>query len=307
MNSNKLFVTIYGNVGSAVQDTSSTMSTIIKAHCNKRYREIQKRLNHRAIDFNYSFALVAGTQDYILPSDFGKELYVYDSTNLRYLPFISMEELAEKYPDSLASQGTFDRYSIFQDVVRAQPSAASTISFSSSSAGDTTQYMRVRGTDANDVELEESVLLTGTTPAATTNSYKTIRMISKSGSTTGRITGTSNSAAVTVCVLAPADLDYKVLKLRTHYIPSNVATIKLPYVIKPYPLSNDYDSPVFDCADGIELGAIADTWRYKRQFAKAHEFDGLFERWIVDTQWDEENQPNQTKTFNVKMYNRDDV
>lgn len=307
MNSNKLFVTIYGNVGSAVQDTSASMATTIKTFCNKRYRELQKRFNHQSIEFNYSFALVAGTQDYILPSDFGKEVYVYDSTNLRYIPFISMGELAEKYPDSLASQGTFDRYSIFQDAVRSQPSAASTISFTSSSAGDTTQYVRIKGTDANDVELEESVLLTGTTPAVTSNSYKSIRMLTKSGSTTGRITGTSNSGTVTVCVLAPADVDYKVLKLRAHYIPGNAATIKLPYIIKPYPLSNDYDSPAFDCADGIELGATADAWRYKRQFAKAQEFDALFERWIIDTQWDIENQPNQTKTLNVKTYNRDDI
>lgn len=304
---NKLFVTIYGNVGTVIQDTSSAMATIIKVFCNNRYRELQKRLNFRVFNFDHSIALVAGTQDYILPSDFGKELYAYDSTNLRYIPFIAMEELAEKYPDSLASQGTVDRYSIFKDCVRKQPTSASVITFVSSSTADTSQSIRIKGTDANDVEVEETIALNGTTNAASTLSYKTIRMITKSASTTGRVTATSNAAAVTVAVLAPADMDYKVRKLRTHYIPGNAVTLKLPYQIKPYPLSSDYDSPQFNCADGIEIGATADAWRFKRQFAKAGELDRLFEKWIIDEQWDLENNPNQTHTLNPKPYDRDDI
>jgi len=303
---NKLFSTIYGNIGNNIQDTSSAMQTILKVYSNNAYFEILRRVNWRALKPGYQITTVVGTQDYILPSDFGKEQYVYDSTNKVDIPFISLEQLVDKFASSLTSQGTVGRYTTFQDIVRAQPSSASIITIASSSASDTTQTVRVKGTDANDVELEESVTLTGVTDALTTNTYKEIRSISKSAATVGRVTGTSNAAAVTNFILAPADLDYKVMKIRFHYVPGSVLTLNVPYIIRPYPLSNDNDAPVFDCADGIELGATMMAWRYKRKFQKAQEYDRLFEKWLVDAAWDMENQPNQTHQFNPKTYSRDD-
>lgn len=302
---NKLFVTIYGNVGTNIQDTSTSTATVIKRVCNDAYREILRRVNWNNLNTTHQITTVAGTQDYILPSDFGKEKYVYDTTNRRDIPYISLDQLVQDFPDTIASTGQVDRYTTFLDIVRNQPSSASILTLVSSSAGDTSQVVRVKGTDSNDVELEESVSLTGTTNAVTTNTYKTIRSITKSAATTGRVTITSNGAAVTVAVLAPADLDYKVNKLRLHYIPSGVIVLNVPYFTRPYPLSNDYDVPVFDCADGIELFATAAMWRYKRQFQKAQEFERLAEKWLVDTAWDLENQPNQTHLIGVKPYPRD--
>lgn len=302
---NKLFVTIYGNVGTNIQDTSSAMATIIKVYCNNSYREILRRLNWDFINHNYEISAVAGTQDYVLPSNFGKEVYLRDSTNLRYIPFISFSELAEKFSDTLSSQGTVDRYTIINDVVRNQPSSASTLSFVSSSSADTSQSVRVKGTDSNDIELDETISLNGTTPVPSTNSYKEIRSITKSATTTGRITCTSNSGAVTNAIMAPADLDYKVKKLRLHSIPGNALTLSFPYHFEPYPLSNDNDVPVMDCADGIELGATMMAWRYKRQFAKATEYERMFEKWVVDAAWNMENMPNRTHLINPKTYDRE--
>jgi len=304
---NRIFSNIYSNVGKNIQDTSSTMATEIKRYCNDAYREILRRVNWDAINLEYTVSVVAGTKDYILSNDFGKELYVYDSTNLKYLSYISIQELAEKFADSLNSSGQPTRYSIFNDVIRNQPTSASTISISSSSASDTSQSVRIKGTDSNDVEIDETVLLTGTTPAVSTNTYSKIRSISKSAATTGRITGTSNSGGVTNFIMSSADLDYKVKKIRLHYTPSSALTLSIPYHVLPYPLVNDYDVPVIDCADGIELQATAHSWRYKRQFQKAQEFERLFEKWLVDITWDKENQPNQTKTFNPKPYSREDI
>lgn len=303
---NRLFSTIYSNVGANIQDTSSAMQTIIKTYCNNSYFEILRRLNWNSVNISYQISVTAGTRDYILPNDFGKELYVHDSTNNKNIPFISLVKLVEDFTDTISSSGNVGRYTIFQDVVRAQPSSASTLSLVSSSASDTNQSVRIKGTDSNDVEIDETVALNGTTTATSSNSFKEIRSISKTASTTGRITITSNSGAVTNAILSPADLDYKLTKIRLHYNPSNSLTLNVPYYRRPYPLSNDNDTPIIPCADGIELGAIAQAWRYKRQFAKAQEFERLFEKWIVDVAWDQENQPNQTHQFNPKPYSRDD-
>ena len=51
----------------------------------------------------------------------------------------------------------------------------------------------------------------------------------------------------------------------------------MPYHIKPLPLLSDNDYPIIDIADLLEIGAKADGWKYKRQFAKSREMEGQFD------------------------------
>lgn len=282
------------------------MASIIKTYLNDIYQDVRRRANWNSINPDYQFLTVAGQQDYILPTNFGKEMYVLDATNNIPLPFISLEELVDKFPTSLSVQGSLFRYSIFDKNVRSQPTSASTLSLASSNSGDTAD-VRIRGANASGIEYEETVTLNGITPVPSVNSYTEIRSISKSGATTGYITITSNGAAVTIAVLNPVDVDYKVKALRFHYIPSLITTIKMPYHIEPEPLVNDYDVPVFNCADVLELGATAKAWRYKRQFQKAGDFDVLYEKGIIQLMWNDANQPNQTHLLNPKPYDRNYV
>lgn len=215
----KTFSTMKTNVGNNVQDTSSEFATIIGNYLNNRYKQIRQRANIQIINDTYSFSTVAGTANYTLPSTFGKELYVRDSTNKINLPFISIQELADKYTDTLTSSGTPQRYSIYENF--------------------------------------------------------------------------SNPTRV------------KLMKL--HLVPSSVVTIEAPHIIEPADLSAESDIAMVDCDDAIELGATADAWAYKRQFAKASYYEGLFEKSLQTFIWNRENQPNQVKTFNVTPYSRDTV
>lgn len=302
---NRVFINIYGNVGNNVQDTSSPMQSIIKTYVNDIYFDLLKRINWQDINDDYTFDTVAGTRDYVLPGNFGKEVYVFNqNTNTEISP-ISMQELVRDYPSGLNSQGDIQRYLIINKPVRNQPSSASTLSIVSSSASDSTQSVRIKGIDSNDVELDETVTLNGTTPATTSNSYKEIRSISKSATTVGRITITSNSGAVTNAILAPADLAYQIKAIRLHYTPTSVVTIAVPYLIDPYPLVNDYDQPVIDCSDVLELGATMKAWRYKRQFAKATEYERQYEKAVDTLIWNNENNFNQGHYFGILPYPRD--
>lgn len=302
---NRNFVNIYGNVGNNIQDTSTNMQTIIKTYCNDIYFDILRRTNWEQVNDNFTINTVAGQSDYPLPADFGKEIYVYNATQLKQLPPIDMQELVRDYADGINSQGEVQRYLIVEKPVRNQPSSASTLSLVSSSASDSTQSVRIKGIDSNSIEIEETVTLTGTTPVATTNSYSGIKAIGKSATTTGTITITSNSGAVTVAMLAPADIAYKVRCLRAHYTPTGVITLSVPYVINPYPLSSDYDQPVFDCADVIELGATMKAWRYKRQMAKANEYERQYERALDTLIWNKENQLSRPHLMGILPQDRD--
>lgn len=302
---NRIFVDIYSNVGSNVQDTSSATALIAKRYCNDIYFDILKRVNWQDIDDSHTFNTVAGTRDYVLQQNFGKEVYVFNtSTNIELSP-ITMQELVRDYSAGLNLSGDIERYLILNKPVRNQPTAASTLSIVSSDASDTTQTVYITGRNNSSAEISDTITLTGTTPVVS-NTFTEIRSISKSATTAGRITITADSGATTVAVMSPNDKAYSVKAVRLHYTPTSVQTIAMPYIINPYPMTSDFDQPVIDCGDVIELGATMMLWRYKRQFSKASDYERQYEKALDTLVWNMENSFNQGHFFGILPYPRDD-
>lgn len=95
--------------------------------------------------------------------------------------------------------------------------------------------------------------------------------------------------------------------IRFHYVPDKAYTIQLPYYVTPSALSADTDTNILNIEDLIEVGAIADSWRYKRQFAKAKDMDVQFYAMLNEYAWDEHNSPAKVNQFYPTTYNRDDL
>jgi len=301
---NKTFSEITDNVQAEVQDTSSAFDTIVRKYVNARYFQILRAINWDAIRTDYTLTTTSGTQEYALPDDFGKELHVRDTTNGEELAYADLQKILTDYPDSFTDAGTVARYYILEDSVQAQPTSASVIAVVSSSANDTTQTVLIRGI-VSGVETSESVTLTGTTPVNTTNTFTRVKAVSKSGNTTGKITLTSNSSAVTIAILASKVNTYYCKKIGFHYVPSSSLVIAVPYHIQPLPMTEDYDYPIIDIADLIELGAKADAWRYKKQGAKANDSETRFAIELQGYIWNKENQPNRVTQFIPVTYDKD--
>jgi hypothetical protein len=280
------------------------MATIIGTFVNKRYFQILRSINWQNINYDYTFDTVSGTQNYVLPDDFSKEISARDSTNGIELRRIDYQELATLYPDDIDSSGSVSKYTIYEDVVKAQPASALAITMVSSSSADTTQTVLVRGISGG-VETTTSVTLTGTSTATTTVTYTRIKGISKSATTTGTVT--VSAGAVEIAVLAPkiTEARYKLIKL--HYVPTSVITISLPYIIKPLPMTETNDYPVLDIADLIEIGAEADAWFYKRQGSKATAKETQFGVELQQYIFDKENQPNEVIQFRPITYDKDNL
>jgi hypothetical protein len=298
----KSYSVIVANVGGEIQDTSSAFATLVGKFVNRRYFQTLRSINWQNV-VPYSFATVAGTQRYVLPDDFSKEVScTKDDVGLTRT---TLEKLYETYGD-ITDSGIVERYVILEDCVQAQPSASSILTIKSSSASDTTQSILVRGISGG-VETYESVTLTGTTDALTTNAYTRIKGISKSGATAGFVTIDSNTAAVTQAIIPKETLstNYKIALL--HYIPASVETITMPYISTPMPLSQDYDYPVVDICDLLELGALSDAWRYKRQFSKAQTLELLYTQGLAQYIYDKENQPNMINQFMPDSFDRDNT
>jgi len=303
---NKPFVTMKTNVGNEIQDTDTSMASIIGVYLNNRYFQILRATNWNKIRPDYSFTTTASQQEYVLPDDFYKPLSVRDATNENELAESDLQKLISTYPDSFSDNGDVGSYYLYDDTINTQPTSASVASIVSSSASDTTQTVTIRGVASN-VEITETQTLTGTSAVTTTAQWTRILNVAKSADTTGTITVTTNSGAVTVATLAPTRNTAFYKKIGFHYVPSTALSIKIPYIIKPMPMTEDYDYPLIDVADLIEKGATADAWRYKRQFQKASVFEAQFASGLSDYIWDMENKPNKVQQFSPATYNKDNL
>lgn len=300
---NRRLTTIKSNVASMVQDSSASMLALIQNYINDRYREVKQRLS--LVDSqrsDYQFTTTAGTKDYVLPQDFLKEFSVVDRTNKRQLSRVDTQVVADNYIWDADSNGVITHYQVLEKTASGQPTSASAIAVVSSSASDTSQTVYIKGLDSNGYEDYETVTLNGTTPVNSTKSYTRILMLSKSAVTAGTVTLTSNSGVVTLAVISRQMLDYRVKIMRLINTPDNSYTIELNYQQRENELNQDGDYPIIDCYDALEAGATADALRYKRQYAKAADWDVIFEKRIANIAYAAEAQPNKVNLFNPKTY-----
>lgn len=300
---NRRLTTIKSNVASMIQDSSAPMLALIQNYINDRYREIKQRLSIVDVQrTDYSFTTTAGTEDYVLPQDFLKEFTVMDKTNKRQLSRLDSQQQVDNFSWDLDGNGTTTHYMILDKTCNKQPTSASAIAVVSSSGSDTTQTVYIKGLDSNGYEDYETITLTGTTPANSTKSYTHILMVSKSAVTAGTVTLTSNSGAVTNAVMSRQMLDYRVKVMRLVQIPGGSYTIEVSYAQRENELNQDGDYPILDCYDALEAGATADALRYKRQYAKAADWDVIFEKRIANLAYAYEAQPNKVNVFNPRTY-----
>ena len=301
---NKTYSQMKTNVGEDVQDTSATFASKIGRYLNDRYFQLLDKLNWSAVRTDYTFNTVAGTQDYVLPDDFFKEKYVYDSTNRVEIGASNLQNLIRLYAGNLNGSGAVGKYCILDKTVKAQPSAAGVVSIVSNSSSDSTQTILIRGIVDN-AETTEDISANGTTAATGSKLFSRILGVSKNAIATGKITVTIGSTTIAVILPQLYETRYKVMRL--YAIPSGIVTLSVPYIMKAQPLYDDNDYTVIDCSDIIEIGAKADAWRYKRQFAKAQHYEYLFELRFQDMLWSNNNKSNEIVQFLPQPYSRDTV
>lgn len=116
------FSVIGQKVGTRVGDTSTAFLTTINQYINDRYFRIFKKFNWPTIVPAYSVTTAVGTQDYVLPTDFKNELYVYDTSNYKDIPRISIQDLENVSPDNLTQTGAVWKCAIYDSMDTTSPS-----------------------------------------------------------------------------------------------------------------------------------------------------------------------------------------
>jgi hypothetical protein len=180
-----------------------------------------------------TLALSSGTSEYNLGKDVG-EPYICLLSASPYLvrPFAE-EDFDTRIPNPTAT-GNPEKYMLFEYAgVETQPTAASALTLASSSASDTTQQVLIRGVVSGQEDYEIATL-NGTTSVVTSKQFTSVRSISKSAETAGRITITSNSAAVTVLTLGPLEKTTRLKKVRFYPTPTSTLTATIKHFKQPF-------------------------------------------------------------------------
>lgn len=296
---NKTFADMKSNVGLELQDTSNAFATMIGKFLNRRYFQCLRYINWGAINQGNTLSVASGTQDYVLPADFDKAVYVLDSSNNLTYEEVRFDDEASD-PSRIFQQGGADKYTIYESPVISQPSAAAVVTAVSSSASDTSAAITVHGISGG-VELSEAKTLNGTSAVSTTATFSRIISITKD-ETVGTITITCNSQSMATMGPVRKVARYKIIRFLP--IPSASTTLSIPYHVIPLPMSSNGDIPVIDIDDCIEAGARADGWRYKRQGQKAGVEEQNFQSLLADYVYSIENKPNMVQQFKVQPYDR---
>jgi hypothetical protein len=217
----------------------------------------------------YTLTTVASTEFYQLPRDLDQIALIRQTSSpqkLRYIP----DDLFYDYIPNPTATGNPKWYRNWEEEgVSVRLTADDTIEVISSSASDTTQTVRIVGTDSNGLPQTESLTLTGTTVVAGTITWNAgdVLRISKSAATVGTITVRKATGDTTLVQLSPSELSARFKVISFYPIPSSAISLYIEYYTKIRNLEGDNDVPDIDekWIWVVRLGAMAKVYQYQNK------------------------------------------
>lgn len=242
-----LYIDHINHVLSTLRETDVTDITTDKSTEAWKAQEAVKRAVKRIWNYKQwsfkgritTFSTVSGTEDYILSKDVGNIYQILSSVAPYHIHSIS-EQTFDTIEPNRTRTGNPSTATLFEmRGVNTQPSSASVITIVSSSTSDTTENVIIRGLVSDEDDFEE-LTLNGNTNVNSSKSFSRIDSITKSAVTVGRITITSNSAAVTNAVMGRLELTMRFKRLRLYPEPAAVITITIKHFTRSVILTDRY-------------------------------------------------------------------
>jgi hypothetical protein len=238
-----------------VDDTDTIRENVKQALNAAHQRRLSKNWSFMRWPEPVRFSTVVGQRSYALHQEFHKALYFYNVTAKRSLTEVTRDtihQLAEsingldRFVDGgtswLDATGSAERFELRGHLpVQAQPTAASTLTISSSSTADTNKQALVRGETASGIE--EETLTTGASGAAASGSVQFTKILSvtKLGQWAG--TMTIVAGAVTVLKLFASEQARFYRQLYLFNEPTAAEEIEYDFYRQIQSLENDNDIP----------------------------------------------------------------
>lgn len=188
---------------------------------------------------------IAGQRIYALHQEFWRPIYFFNRATKTYLIEVPNRQLADTQARWNDVTGNVLQYRLTSRTpVAAQPTSASVVTISSSSAADvgSTLAITVKGVTANGVT-SDTISPSGTTPVAGAVAFTKILSVSKAMAWTGNLTMTSNSAAVTNLFLYPTEYGRSYQQIEFLVLPGSPDVIEYKFIRQPATMVADYDVP----------------------------------------------------------------
>lgn len=228
----------------------------------------------------YTLATVASTEFYQLPRDVDQIGLIRQTSTPQKLRFIPDDLFYDYIPNPTAT-GTPKWYRMWEEEgVSVRLSADDTIEVLSSSTSDTTQTVRIVGTDSNGLPQTESLTLTGQTfvPGTITWNAGDVLRISKSAVTAGTITVRKATGDTTLVQLAPQELSARFKVISFYPIPSSAINLYIEYYTRIRDLEGDNDVPDLDekWLWVVRLGTCAKVYQYQGKLELLTATQGMY-------------------------------
>lgn len=259
-----------GSSGATATTRVNVRNALNAAH---RYRLSMYPWPHMIWDRTETFTTVSGTYNYMLHQEFGRPLY-FRNQRTHELMVETVRKNIDPSKLDWNSDENGNRFVLWgRSPVAAQPTSASVITISSTSALDTgaADAIVVRGVTSSNSVTAELITPNGTTPVAGTVSFVKILAITKASPWDGTLTVTSNSAAVTVLTLNACEYgrEYPIFRLLSNLTGGDI--IEYTFYRQPMQLVNDFDIPEipYPYSEILVWDALLDLMAYDSQLDSA--------------------------------------
>jgi len=299
-----------------VTSTSDTINDFIpkmKVWINERYERIIEAKPWHSLVRTDTLTIVASQKEYALPRDFGQVVSFFDKTNGLPMKEISLQEHIRNHASALDQVGNIQTgdptryYRIGEFTSKAKISSAETIALVSTSSSDASPLVvHIKG-KVSGAEVQEDVILTGTSTATSSNTYDAdqrleISIGTNDGTTpelTGVVTVSGSTSSTVYSVISEFDLAQPYWWIEVSPTPKATGTQPtwdLWYKKRFYPLKDDNDIPEIDCVKEIIQGVYSDALREDGQPNEANVEDQKFIG-MVEELWASQQNPNQVEQF----------
>ena len=257
-------------------DTDTTLALVKDAlNAANTLRAAKEKWPFLLWDAPVTLSIVPGQRVYTLHPQYHRPLYFYNQTVRDYLTQTTTQNLVASNADWNNDTGSALSFTLWsRSPVAQQPSSASALTLSSSSATDNgSMSVTVRGDTAQGVTTE--TIVCGTTGSV---AFTRILRVTKSDGWTGTLTLAAGATTLLTLFSEEAGRSYQQLRLLAS--PDTAETVEYLFYRQPTLMENDNDLP--DIPPPYELLLVYDALLY---FASYNEYTGTtVELWKLEQQ-----------------------
>lgn len=261
-----------GQVGRFVGDTTSTRNEKTDEFLNLHYADVATRYRWPYLmrGVEQGVTTVSGEKFLYLPKDVAQLYFIMRGTPLGESPHQTIENFFKRQLELVDNVGRFITYADAGEAGRRAEFSTTAEKLTLQNVGGSgSQSVLVHGrvtiSGTETIELMESVALSGSSAANTTNTFSDLLQVSTDGSQTGYISVTGQASATLYATIEPGERTARYKRLRMGYV-SDGETLTMYYKKAVRRLTEDLSVPEIPVSMALIQMAIGSMFMLERKW-----------------------------------------